>query len=283
VVTVAVLAAYAVAYLARARTLSRRGRAVPAWRVACFIGGLFVFGAAVEGPLAARADERMTAHMLEHLLIADVASLLLVLGLTGPLLAPLLRRGPLGRLRALGHPAVAVLLWTANLALWHLPFAYEAAVRHDLVHVAQHACFLVAGMTLWLPLLGPFPKPAWFGNAAQVTYVFVVRATGAVLANLFAWADTTFYATYADLGDQSAAGAVMMAEESVVMVAVLAWLLGRWIHDAGQRQELIELADARGVALDERRIARAVAAGRGADLRRRLDEPGSERPPVAHG
>jgi cytochrome c oxidase assembly factor CtaG len=281
VLTAAILAGYGAAYLLRVRTLARRGRPVPPWRVTCFVAGLIVLGGAVSGPLADRADERMTAHMAEHLLIADVAALLLVLGLTGPLLAPLLRIRAIAWLRALGQPGVAVVLWAANLVVWHLPVAYEAAVRHDAVHALQHACFLAAGANLWMPLFGPFPKPPWFGNAAQIAYVLVVRGIGAVLANVFAWAGTAFYATYPDVGDQSAAGAVMMAEESVVMVAVLTWLLVRWLLDSGERQELVELADACGVAIDERRVARAVAAGRGGDLRRRLeDRRAAEPPPV---
>jgi hypothetical protein len=63
----------------------------------------------------------------------------------------------------------------------------------------------------------------------------------------------------------------MMVEESVVIVALFAWLALRWLRDAGERQELVELASARDLRLDERRVARAVAAGRGGELRRRLE------------
>ena len=42
-------------------------------------------------PWAASADELFWAHMVEHLVLGDVGALLLVLGLTGPLLAPVLR------------------------------------------------------------------------------------------------------------------------------------------------------------------------------------------------
>ena len=269
--TVAILAAYALVYLRRARTLARRGRPVPPWRIACFAGGLGVLALALSPPIGGRDEQRLSAHMAEHLLIGDIASLLLVLGLTGPLLAPLLRFRAVARLRAASHPLVALPLWAANLWLWHLPVAYEAAVHHDLVHVLQHGLFLVLGANLWMPLFGPFPKPEWFGGAAQLGYVLAARLTSALLANLFVWSQTTFYPSYGDLSDQSTAGAIMMTEESVVMVALLAWLALRWISDAGQRQELVELAEARGVAVDERRVARAVAAGRGADLRRRLE------------
>jgi putative membrane protein len=233
VATVAILAGYAGAYLLRVRTLARRGRPVPAWRAACFLSGLLAVALAVSGPVDRLADEYLSAHMAEHLVIADVASLLLVLGLTGPLLAPLLRFRWVDRLRVLTHPVVALVLWAANLWLWHLPVAYEAALRHDGVHAVQHASFLLLGANLWMPLFGPFPKPEWFGRAAQLVYVLASRLTAAVLANLFVWSGTAFYGWYGDLADQSAAGAVMMAEESVMMVALLGWLFWRWIQDAG--------------------------------------------------
>jgi cytochrome c oxidase assembly factor CtaG len=266
----ALIGAYGIPYAIRARTLARRGRPVPAWRIWCFAAGLVALVVAISSPVLDLAASRFAAHMAEHLLIADVAALLLVLGITGPLIAPLLRIRAIDRLRVLAHPVVAFALWAANLYLWHLPWAYEAALRNDLVHVLQHVMFLVAGINLWMPLFGPLPQPGWFGNAAQLAYIVAVRMTGAVLANVFLWSGTVFYGWYGDLADQSIAGAVMMVEESVVTVALFGWLFMKWMREGNERQELLELAAARGIELDERRVARAVAAGRGDDLRRRL-------------
>jgi putative membrane protein len=265
------LAAYAVPYVLRARTLRRRGRPVPAWRLACFAGAIALLVAATSPPVDVLADRRLSAHMVEHLIIGDLAPLLAVLGCSGPLLAPLLRTRLAERLRVLAHPAVAFSLWAASLYFWHLPFAYAAAVRHDSIHVLQHACFFAFGFNLWLPLFGPLPKPGWFGNGARLGYVVAVRVGGFALGNALTWAHVTFYAPYPSLGDQSAAGAVMMLEQMVVMLGLFAWLVARVIREAGERQELAEVAGAHGVALDERRIARAVTAGRGAALRERLE------------
>jgi putative membrane protein len=265
-----VIGAYAIPYALRARTLAARGRPVPAWRMWCFGAGLVTLVFAVSPPVLDQAASRFVAHMAEHLLIADVAALLLVLGLTGPLLAPVLRIRLVDRLRVLTHPVIAFALWAVNLYAWHLSWAYEGALRHDLVHVLQHLLFLLAGMNLWMPLFGPLPKPSWFGNAAQLAYIVGVRLTGAVLANVFLWSGIVFYGWYGDLQDQSVAGAIMMVEESVITVALFGWLFMKWMREGGERQELLELAAKRGIELDERRVARAVAAGRGDDLRRRL-------------
>jgi cytochrome c oxidase assembly factor CtaG len=279
--SVALIGVYAVPYALRARTLARRGRPVPTWRLVCFGTALLLLVVAVSPPVDAVVDRRLSAHMAEHLVIGDIAPLLIVLGLTGPLLAPLLRQPGVKRLQVLAHPVVAVAIWSADLYLWHLRFAYEAAVDHELVHVAQHASFFTCGVLLWMALLGPLPKPAWFGTGAKVGYVIVVRIIATMLAYGFIWAGDPFYPHYvataaaagrSALADQSVAGAVMLVEQSVVMVGLFAWLVARAILDAGRRQELAELAAARGVNLDARRIARAVAADHGDALSRRLTE-----------
>ncbi len=238
-------------YALRARHLASTARAVPAWRRWCFYSGLVLIAGTLASPLGHISEELFLAHMAEHLLIADVAALLLVLGITGPLLAPVLRIRMIDRLRVLAHPVIAFALWAANLYLWHLAAAYEGALRHEPVHVIQHLLFLLLGINLWMPLFGPFPKPAWFGNAAQLAYVVVVRLTGAVLANVFVWSGTVFYGWYGDLEDQSLAGAVMMVEESVVTVALFGWLFMKWMREGSERQELLELAAERGIELDE--------------------------------
>ena len=84
------------AYWRRARTLRERGHPVPGWRQWCWYGGIVLIAATLISPLAGLSDQLFLAHMIEHLLIADLGALLLVLGLTGPLLQPILavRRWP---------------------------------------------------------------------------------------------------------------------------------------------------------------------------------------------
>ena len=270
----------AVLYAKRARTLARDGRhPVPAWRQWCFHGGLALIVVTLVSPVAHISDELFLAHMAEHLLLADIGALLLVLGLTGPLLAPILKRA--GWLRVLGNPAVALPLWAIDLYAWHAPGLYQGAVRHPALHALEHACFVAFGMAIWMPLFGPLPQPAWFGNAAKLGYIIVVRLTGAVLGNVLVWSGTVFYPDYAAgerswhvtaVQDQNAAGAIMMVEGSLLTICLFAWLFLRFAREGEERQELLDLAAERGVALDERRAARAVSAGRGDELRRRLEQ-----------
>jgi len=109
--------------------------------------------------------------------------------------------------------------------------------------------------------------------------VLALWAVGTMLAYGFVWSENAFYPHYgstaADAGrsataDQSAAGAVMLVEQSIVVVSLLFWLLARALRDAGRRQELAELAAHHGVTLDARRIARAVASEQQDALAHRL-------------
>jgi putative membrane protein len=255
----------------------------PAWRQWCFYGGLALMAATLSSPLASMSEELFWAHMLEHLLIADLGALLLVLGLTGPVLAPLLRAIPF--MRSFGHPVVALVCWTANFYVWHLPALYQGAVADDTVHALQHILFVSFGIAMWMALLGPLPKPAWFGNAFKLGYIIAVRLIQSVLANALFWSSGVLYPQYAPgqaewgitaANDQSAAGAIMMIEGSIITLVLFGWLFLKAARESEERQKLAEYAASVGVELAPERIARAVAAGRGEALRERIQFQASE-------
>jgi putative membrane protein len=282
-------------YARRAFRLGRTGHAVPGWRQACFYSGCVVIGAAVTG-LGPLSQELLYIHMVEHLLIGEIGALLIVLGLTGPLIAPILTFRVAGlrifdRLRVLAHPLIAFPLWALDLYIWHLPVLYQAALHHPGVHVLQHAMFLGFGINMWMCLFGPLPMPSWFGNLGKLLYIVAVRLTGAVLGNVFLWSGTVFYPYYlhgdavynvSPLADQSIAGAVMMVEESLLTLGLFCWLFLRAAREGEERQELLDFARLNGLELTDERAARAVSAGRGAELRRRLEsQMAGQRPRVA--
>ena len=84
------------------------------------------------------------------------------------------------RLRVLANPLVALPIWAANLALWHVPAFYEAAVEYSGVHALEHVAFFSAGIVLWLPVLETLPAPEWFGTGAKLGYIVGVRLVGTV-------------------------------------------------------------------------------------------------------
>jgi putative membrane protein len=260
----------ALGYAMRVRTLRRRGTPPPTWRVLLFSLGIALLVLAFASPVAAIGEEELFSfHMLQHVVIGDLAPLCLLAGLTGPILRPLLALRPVERLRVLANPVVALPIWALNLYLWHSPFLYEAAVRHSFVHALEHVCFFAAGLIVWLPVLETLPAPEWFGTGWKLAYVAGVRVVETVLGNVFVWSGTVFYGVYdrgdqlwgiSPLEDQGLAGAVMMIEGSLVTIVALAWLFLRLAQEGELRQELLE----RG--LDPRAVHRAVRYGRAQEL-----------------
>jgi putative membrane protein len=260
----------ALAYAMRARTLARRGQPVPGWRIGLFALGIALLVVALASPIARIGEEELFAfHMAQHLLLGDLAPLCLLAGLTGPLLRPLLALPGVLRLRVLANPFVALPIWAANLALWHVPAVYEAAVENGAVHVLEHAAFFTAGIVLWLPVLETLPAPEWFGTGAKLGYIVAVRLYATALGNLFVWSGGPFYGVYDDgedylglspEGDQSLAGSLMMLEGSLVTVVAIAWLFLRMAEEGEIRQQLLERGH------DPRTVRRAVRYRRWGEL-----------------
>jgi cytochrome c oxidase assembly factor CtaG len=276
----------AVLYAKRSVSLAERGRPVPLWRQLCFAGGLLTMAVALVSPVSHVAEELVIAHMVEHLLLGDVATLLLVLGLTGPLLQPILAIPVFDRLRILAHPLVAFPLWALNFYFWHIPVFYDAAYGGAAVHALEHASFVFFGCLMWMPIFGPLPKPSWFNAGWKVAYVVAVRFAGAILGNVLMWSGTVLYPKYAageaywkisPLADQSTAGVVMMVEGTFLGLGLLAWVFFEVSREGIEKQRLLDLAMERGVELDEARAQRAVAAGQGARLERQLTGAGEAR------
>jgi putative membrane protein len=264
------LALGAFLYAKRARTLAGRGAPVARWRLFLFALGVVLVLVALISPIATLGEEESFAfHMVQHLLLGDLAPLCIVAGLTGPLLRPILSLRAAQALRVLAHPLVALPLWTANLLLWHLPGLWDSALGHQSVHALEHLCFFTAGAIMWAAVVEVLPGPEWFGTGAKMGYIAAVRVVSTILGNVFVWAGAPFYAVYEEAhrpwglsasADQGLAGGVMMIEGSLVTMGALAWLFLRLAQEGELRQQLLE----RG--LDPRAVRRAVRYGRGQEL-----------------
>jgi putative membrane protein len=260
-----------VAYLMRTRALAAKGRPVRTARRVAFYSGLTLAVVALVSPLDYLAENRLFwAHMAQHLLLGDIAPLLVVLGLTGSILRPLLAIGWVRRLRGLAHPLVALPLWFVNLYLWHLAPLYQAALHHDDVHALQHFLFFTCGALMWAAVIEPIPGPQWFGNGWKAVYTLVVRVAGMVLANVFIWASHPLYSYYvwrehlahiSPLTDQKIAGLIMFIEGAVITMVAFGWLFIRFTKELEIRQRLVERD------LDHTLAARAARYGRSARVR----------------
>jgi putative membrane protein len=257
-------------YYRRTATLASRGTPVELWRRLVFGLGLFLLLLAVASPVDALGEQQfLFVHMIQHILLGDLAPLCFVAGLTGPILRPVLALPAVVRMRFLTLPYVALPIWAANLLLWHLPVAYQAALHHSGIHAVQHLLFFTCGALMWAPVVEVLPGPEWFGTGMKLGYIAAVRVVETILGNVFVWSGTVFYPYYehpsarwgiSAHADQGIAGGVMMLEGSVVTLGAFAWLFLRWARESEERQHLLD----QGV--DRRAATRAVRYGRGGEL-----------------
>ncbi|HZT14657.1 MAG TPA: cytochrome c oxidase assembly protein [Gaiellaceae bacterium] len=256
-------------YLRRSRTLAARGQPVPAWRQASFWTGIALVVLALNSPIDALGEEHFFfMHMLQHVILGDLAPLCFVAGMTGPILRPVLALPGVDRLRVLAHPLVALPVWAVDLYVWHVPFLYDAALHHDSIHAFEHFLFFTCGCLMWEPVLETLPAPVWFGTGWKLGYVAAVRLLETILGNVFIWSSTAFYGVYehapqwgiTPVHDLNLGGVVMMAEGSIVTICVLCWLFLRLAAEGELRQQLLEQG------LDPRQVQRAVRFHRARDL-----------------
>jgi putative membrane protein len=261
--------AVAALYYRRTRTLASRGEPVSGWRQASFWTGIALVLIAFVSPIDALGEEHFFfMHMLQHVILGDLAPLCFVAGLNGRILRPLLAFPVVEKLRVLAHPGVALPVWAIDLYVWHVPFLYDAAVHHTAVHAVQHLMFFTCGCLIWEPVLETLPAPAWFGTGTKIGYIFAVRLIETVLGNVFIWSNSMFYSVYkhapewgiSPTHDLNLGGVVMMAEGSIVTLGALVWLFLRMAAEGELRQTLLEQG------LDPRQVHRAVRYGRAHDL-----------------
>ena len=206
--------------------LRRRGRAdLAGWdRVALFAAGLAITLVALSNPLDRIADnDLLSAHMAQHVLIGDLAPALMMVALRGPLLvfflpAPIV--APVSRLLHRLQPRVAFALWAANLAIWHVPYLYDLALRHQTLHDFEHFCWVLFGLLVWGLLVD---RRLTVGRRlALATAMF---AAGQVLTDVLVFSFHSFYPAYHDVRDQQWAGLVMMGEQLLTLGTVAIVLL----------------------------------------------------------
>lgn len=246
--------------------LRRRGRRDHAsWgRALLFVTSIGLVFLALDSPLDAVADDYLlSAHMLEHVVIGDLAIALGLLALRGPLTFFFLPRPVLSRVarlrpfRAVLHwltgPWVALVLWTVSMWAWHVPRFYDYAATHQTVHEAQHLSFFLTGVLVWNLLIDP-------ARTHRVTVPGRILLAGAVFllgdpvmgTLLDGGARYPHYATQPDrlLGlspqaDQRLAGLAMLCEQVLMLGTCGLFLLSRHLktmpRESGDQAQAVGL------------------------------------------
>jgi len=250
----------------------RRWRQVDAsaGRLISFLGGMALVLIALCSPVDRLGEQLFAMHMVQHLLLLDLAPILALLGLTKVLLRPLTRRLVRIERRAgiLGHPVFAVVLYVATMAIWHIPAMYDAALEHPVLHVLEHVSFGIAGGLYWWHLLSPIRARQRLGGMGPVVYMLATKVFVGLLGILLAFAPDTIYDFYdrqpgywglSPGTDQAVGGLIMALEQSIVMGVALVFLFTRALSESereAQREERLE-DDAEAAADAARRAATA--------------------------
>jgi putative membrane protein len=213
-----------------------------------FAGGMLALLAALVSPIDGLGEDYLfSAHMFQHVLLGDIAPLLILLALSRVIMRPATRRliGLERRLGPLASPATGLVAWLVLMYLWHIPALYDAAVEHPLVHLLEHVSFFAAGVALWWPLIQPVPMRRRLTGLQPVAYIATAKAGLAALGLYLTWSTTSIYTYYEDtpriwslspVEDQNVAGVIMMVEQSVTLALVLVALFIRMLQESEREQ-----------------------------------------------
>lgn len=236
----------------RGRRVGGRPRVQAVWRGRCFTAAMVAVGVALVSPLDALSGALASAHMVQHLLLVLVAAPLLALSAPSSTLlrgTPLVVRQTAGRwrrrlglgrrtTRAFEHPATAWLLHAGTLWFWHAAVPYGAALDHHVVHVVEHATFLLSGLLFWRILIGS-RAAGRVSPGLGVLLLFGMSMQSVFLSVLLTFARSPWYEGYAattipwslePLADQQLAGVIMWIPAGLVYVATALALLADWIR-----------------------------------------------------
>ena len=244
-------------YVRAVRVLAARGYRVPVPQQAAWHAGVGLTAVGLLSPIDHLGEELLLAHMAQHLLIADLAAPLLLVGIRSPVyvfvlprpvLVPLARRTGLRRaLRKLRMPLVAIAVWIAILYGWHFKFAFEAALRSDLVHALQHESFLVGALLVWWSVIEP-KRRRLPGDLWKVPYILGARVSGMFLGMAFVLLRTPAYQDFygrtapehgfSPITDQQVAGGMMLGLDLLVMLFCVGFLFFRSAQEDEQAQRI---------------------------------------------
>ncbi|MFL5886873.1 MAG: cytochrome c oxidase assembly protein [Thermoleophilaceae bacterium] len=248
-------------YVRRFRAARREagGRGAEWWHAACFAAAIVVLLIALVSPIDYLGEHYLfSMHMVQHILLGDIAPLLLLLSLSRVIMRPATRR-LMNVERALGplaSPVAFIAIWFVLLYLWHIPAMYDAALRHPVVHAIEHACFFTAGVAVWWPLIQPVPMRRRLTGLSTFAYIGSAKLGLAALGLFLTWSSTVAYDYYntvpqiwglTHIQDQNVGGAIMMIEQSLVLVTVFAVLFIRMLaqsEEEERRRERLEDAAA---------------------------------------
>jgi cytochrome c oxidase assembly factor CtaG len=203
----------------------------PRWRVVSFAAGLFLIAAPLNSPMETIAAHRLLIfHLLQNALIADIAPLLVLLGLTPGMRSALGRRGA-RHLRARYLLPVWIVAWYGT----HFAPFYNWALESGWGLTLEHGILLLAGLLFWWPIVsGRLSIPA------GLAYLGAAFVAASFLGLAYIFSSTPFYSFYeraprmwglSPVRDQNLGGILMNAEQTIVFLLAIGWYVWRLLDE----------------------------------------------------
>jgi putative membrane protein len=263
------------AYVTAARRVNRADPRVPvpAWRVAVWLAGLAAILIALVSAVDVYAEDLLTVHMVQHLLLAMVAPPLLALGAPVTLLLRVASPGARHDLilpvlhsrvvRLFASPLIAWPLFTIAMWLTHFSPLYDAALKDPTLHIAEHLVYVVTGVLFWWPVVAADPIPWRMGYGARLAYVGLQMPVNAAVGLAIYFAPVVLYPHYAllehswgpdALTDQQIGGVLMWGVGDLVLLAAVPAIVAAWMRAdvRRSRQADARAATSRGVEVAAR-------------------------------
>lgn len=236
--TVIGLAALATLYLWRLRHATADERATVPQRI-LFFSALLVIFASLNGPIHDLSDTYLfSAHMVQHLMLTMLMPPLMIAGVPGWMLRPLLRNRAIASVaRVITRPIACFAIFNVVIAMWHIPMFYNAAMDNHNIHILEHLMFMAAAVLMWWPITSQLPELPRLSYPGQMLYCFLMIIPMSIVAVYITMADQILYPAYAaapritslsPLDDQLLGGLIMWVPGGMIFMIIMTVIFFKW-------------------------------------------------------
>jgi putative membrane protein len=204
-----------------------------------FFASLFVIFAALNGPIHDLSDNYLfSGHMVQHLLLTMLMPPLMLYGVPGWMLRPMLRNRVLQAIaKRITRPIACYLIFNIVIAGWHIPAMYNAAMESHDIHILEHLMFMAAAVLMWWPLASQLPELPRLAYPGQMLYSFLMTLPMSVVAVYIVMADTVLYPFYSSaprimklspMEDQLLGGLIMWVPGGLIFMIIMTVIFFKW-------------------------------------------------------
>ncbi|HEX9606493.1 MAG TPA: cytochrome c oxidase assembly protein [Gemmatimonadaceae bacterium] len=204
-----------------------------------FFSGLLLMFASLNGPIHDLSDDYLfSAHMVQHLLLTLAVPPLLLAGVPGWMLRPVLSRPQIAPIaRFLTRAPICFVVFTLVIAVWHLPPFYNAAMANHNLHILEHLMFMGAAVLMWWPLMSQLPEFPRLAYPGQMLYSFLLSIPMSIVAVYIAMADHVLYPAYSGaprvlplspLEDQLLGALIMWIPGGIIFIIIMTVVFFKW-------------------------------------------------------